>query len=41
MAGWIYKGFIGVWLTCAFAALYPSTPTGRIAPPTQEDQAAA
>ncbi|MFA7265443.1 MAG: hypothetical protein WC054_03935, partial [Candidatus Nanopelagicales bacterium] len=28
VAGWIYKGLVGAWLTCAFAALYRSTNTG-------------
>ena len=26
--GWVYKGLVGAWLTCAFAALYRSTTTG-------------
>ncbi len=30
--GWIFKGLIGVWLTCAFAALYRSTKAGTSEP---------
>ena len=28
LVGWVFKGLIGVWLTCAFASLYRSTTVG-------------
>ena len=28
LVGWVFKGLIGVWLTCAFAGLYRSTTVG-------------
>lgn len=28
LLGWLFKGLVGAWLTCAFVALYRSTPVG-------------
>ena len=30
LVGWVFKGLIGVWLTCAFASLYRSTTVGAV-----------